>query len=128
MVTRRNIGFPHGLQPVGRYATVTIITGPTFSRKRFCSFIYDFPLDCAAFHNDFPLKKYMLVSIIHRLKYDFNSQFIWTIFFKTVLSLNLLNIMTILNNKNYYIKCPFMILYQSSCHFMKNRILCHSEH
>ena len=41
----RNIGFPRGLQLVSRYATVTVITGPTFMSKIF----YDeFPLDWAA--------------------------------------------------------------------------------
>ena len=42
-VTRRNIGFPQGLQPISRHATVTKITGPTFKRKRLCSFIDVFP-------------------------------------------------------------------------------------
>ena len=37
-----------GLQPASRHATSTIITGPTFIRKRLWRFIYYFPLDCAA--------------------------------------------------------------------------------
>ena len=31
--------------PVSQHATATIITGPTFMRKRLCSFTDDFPLN-----------------------------------------------------------------------------------
>ena len=48
MVTGQNIALPWGLQPISLHAMVTIITGPTFMRKRLGSFIEDFPL------NDYP--------------------------------------------------------------------------
>ena len=53
------------LQPVSRHAMATIITGPTFMRKRLCSFIDDFPLDCVALLMISPSLSTQLVPINH---------------------------------------------------------------